>query len=192
MASNCLQPCKLIADLFSDKFETAKAWSEPSWQRCFVSGGVDENCYAASTAVLVETYTGHILRPESDNFRTGEVVDVCNMWVRSLDCFQADRWMRQWKVFAKVCEMQVFPFRIMRCPSSMAVYLSLNVRGHQISFHQWIGTRQARFHEPNAERMFAVECSAIGVILRKSSIHFPDVWQKRFSVLPMRKWSMKG
>lgn len=69
---------------------------------------------------------------------------------------------------------------------------SLFERARQIPLTQWSPIWRARFHGLKAEMLLAVECSAIGVTLKKSSIQHPNAGRGVFAARPIGKGTVVG
>lgn len=71
------KPGKLVVDLFSGKFATAKMCLDLPRHRRFLCCEADTECFAASTEELVETYAKQILTRKLDIFGAD------GFWIRS-------------------------------------------------------------------------------------------------------------
>lgn len=113
------KPGRLVVNLVSGTFATANACLKLSWHRCFVGCKVGAECFAASTAVLAETYARQVLTEKSDASGTDEVVHACKIVVRELDAFWTRQRMRRWKVSDGLCSVYILPLNITHFLSNM-------------------------------------------------------------------------
>lgn len=72
---------KLVADLISDTFLTAKADLDRPRHRCVEGCETHANCFGTGTEELVEPYARQIINEKLDIFDTEEVVDCYKMMI---------------------------------------------------------------------------------------------------------------
>lgn len=174
IVSKFTKPGDSVLDTFGGTFETSRAFLLLPKYRKLIGGASSSTCVAVAFHTTSIKIALQIFYPESDIECTHQVRQHVKVFIDAMARHTSIRWHNSWEVPAGLHTFQWFPQHIWNCFCTYAQDSTVLNCCRRFPLNIWGPRMHAIFHTSDANTLLSVECAALCVQVRTSTVQHPD------------------